>query len=114
MQCVELRAIYYIDSPFDSLKAAMRVCGESFACVGVKKTSGNRFQSLTALTGYVFNETCKDYYLRDKTGGVTFSNQPNQMEAKILFAIYPNGECPSSFFVDGSLCRGRSIVTVSF
>uniref|UniRef100_A0A914QUD2 Secreted protein n=1 Tax=Panagrolaimus davidi TaxID=227884 RepID=A0A914QUD2_9BILA len=98
-------------STFDSPIAAMKDCVEGLTCIGFQKTSDNRYQQLRRLTGYAVNQTCKDYFLWDKTGGKTFPNQPNEVEAAILFAIFPYGECPTSFDVDGSYCRGRSSIT---
>uniref|UniRef100_A0AC35EWI2 Uncharacterized protein n=1 Tax=Panagrolaimus sp. PS1159 TaxID=55785 RepID=A0AC35EWI2_9BILA len=110
MQCVELYA-EPTGPTFDKPKAAMKSCIEGSTCIGVKKTSKNEYQELRRLTGYIFNGTCKDYYLWDKSRGVTFRHQPHELEAAILYAIYPNRECPTSFDVAGSLCRGLSSVT---
>uniref|UniRef100_A0A914QQ06 Secreted protein n=1 Tax=Panagrolaimus davidi TaxID=227884 RepID=A0A914QQ06_9BILA len=96
---------------FESPIAAMKYCVGTSTCVGFQKTSDNGYQQLYRLTGYAVNQTCHDYYLWDKTGGISFPNQPNELEAAILFAIYPNTECPTTFDVDGSLCRGRSSIT---
>uniref|UniRef100_A0A914P1U8 Uncharacterized protein n=1 Tax=Panagrolaimus davidi TaxID=227884 RepID=A0A914P1U8_9BILA len=108
--CVQLNALPS-GQTFDTLIAAMEDCIEYGTCVGVKKTGEDKYQQLLRLTGYAFCETCTDYYLLDKTGGLTYPNQPNDLEAVILFAIFPIGECPTSFDVDGSLCRGRGSIT---
>uniref|UniRef100_A0A914QQ79 Uncharacterized protein n=1 Tax=Panagrolaimus davidi TaxID=227884 RepID=A0A914QQ79_9BILA len=110
MWCVDLHASPGV-STFNSTKDAMQACVESNTCIGFKKTSDNGYQLLRGLTGYTFNETSRDYYLWDKTGGKTFQNQPNELDALILFAIYPNDECPFPFDIVGSLCRGRSGVS---
>uniref|UniRef100_A0A914QGL1 Uncharacterized protein n=1 Tax=Panagrolaimus davidi TaxID=227884 RepID=A0A914QGL1_9BILA len=88
----------------------MRECVEVESCIGFKKTGENQYRRLRTLTGYVINETSEDYYLWDQTGGEIFPNQPNELEYAILFAIYKTGgECPATFSVDGTLCRGYGI-----
>uniref|UniRef100_A0A914QT14 Uncharacterized protein n=1 Tax=Panagrolaimus davidi TaxID=227884 RepID=A0A914QT14_9BILA len=112
LQCVELRYTILSSTIYETPKSAMRACAEiGSTCIGIKKTSENGYQQLRGLTGYVYNETCKDYYLWDGSGGQTFPNQPTPLEPKILFAIYKLGECPVPFDVDGTLCRGRSSIT---
>uniref|UniRef100_A0A914QK66 Uncharacterized protein n=1 Tax=Panagrolaimus davidi TaxID=227884 RepID=A0A914QK66_9BILA len=113
MWCVDLHALP--NGPtFDSTKDVMQACVEGNTCIGFKKISDNEYRLLYALTGYTFNETSRDYYLWDKTGGKTFPNQPNELDALILFAIYPLIECPASFGIDGSLCRGLSSISVNY
>uniref|UniRef100_A0A914PEA4 Uncharacterized protein n=1 Tax=Panagrolaimus davidi TaxID=227884 RepID=A0A914PEA4_9BILA len=113
MWCVDLHATP-VGSTYDSTKDVMQACVEAPACIGFKKISESEYLRLYLLTGYTFNETSRDYYLWDKTAGKTFQNQPNELDALILFAIYINGECPAPFFVDGSLCRGRSDISREF
>uniref|UniRef100_A0AC35GDV1 Uncharacterized protein n=1 Tax=Panagrolaimus sp. PS1159 TaxID=55785 RepID=A0AC35GDV1_9BILA len=110
--CVKLHVTPSVQT-FDSAKDAMQTCVESDSCVGLKNTSDNGYQHLIQLTGYVIDETCRDYFLWDKTRGVTFPKQPNPYETVILFAIFPyaGSECPPGFDVDGSLCRGQSVIT---
>uniref|UniRef100_A0A914QDC8 Uncharacterized protein n=1 Tax=Panagrolaimus davidi TaxID=227884 RepID=A0A914QDC8_9BILA len=109
--CVELHTTPYANAEYNNTKDAMQACVEFSSCIGFKKTSDNGYRLLSALTGYVINETCKDYYLLDKSKGQTFPNQPNPYETVILFAIFPYGECPYGFATEGSLCRGRSSIT---
>uniref|UniRef100_A0A914Q523 Uncharacterized protein n=1 Tax=Panagrolaimus davidi TaxID=227884 RepID=A0A914Q523_9BILA len=110
MWCVDLHATPK-GSTYGSTKDVMQACVEAGTCIGFKKISGNEYRLLYGLTNYAFNETSRDYYLWDKTGGKTFPNQPNELDALILFAIYPLGECPVPFYVDGSLCRGFSEIS---
>uniref|UniRef100_A0AC35EWB4 Uncharacterized protein n=1 Tax=Panagrolaimus sp. PS1159 TaxID=55785 RepID=A0AC35EWB4_9BILA len=109
MLCYQL---YATPAPLtlNSEMAAMKACSELQNCIGFKKTTENEYVLLIHLTGYVVNETCKEYYLWDKSGGITYPKQPTELEATILFAIFPYAwnECPPGFDVDGSLCRGRS------
>uniref|UniRef100_A0A914Q719 Uncharacterized protein n=1 Tax=Panagrolaimus davidi TaxID=227884 RepID=A0A914Q719_9BILA len=107
MWCVDLHATPFLIAPYNSTKDAMQACVEFPSCIGFKKTSDSGYLLLHQLTGYVFNETCKDFYLWDKTGGKTFPNQANPYETVILFAIFLYGECPAGFDIEGSLCRGN-------
>uniref|UniRef100_A0A914PFW6 Uncharacterized protein n=1 Tax=Panagrolaimus davidi TaxID=227884 RepID=A0A914PFW6_9BILA len=114
LQCVELNATLSTFDTFNTAKSAMRKCSELASCIGVKKILENEYLLLHTLTGYVINETCKDYYLWDVTGGQTFPNQPTPIEPAVLFQIYKDGsECPRGFNVDGTLCR-RYAVTSEF
>uniref|UniRef100_A0A914QNB7 Uncharacterized protein n=1 Tax=Panagrolaimus davidi TaxID=227884 RepID=A0A914QNB7_9BILA len=113
MWCVDLHATPFVNAPYNSTKDAMQACVGFASCIGFKKTSDNGYRLLSALTGYVIDETCKDNYLYDKSGGKTFPNQPNPYETVILFAIFPYAysECPNGFENVGSLCRGSSFIT---
>uniref|UniRef100_A0A914QFH5 Uncharacterized protein n=1 Tax=Panagrolaimus davidi TaxID=227884 RepID=A0A914QFH5_9BILA len=102
--CTELHATP-VGSTYNSTDAVMQACVDGNTCIGFKTISDNVYQLLYQLTGYEFDDT-DDYYLWDKSNGETYQNAPNELDPKILFAIYSPGQCPVRFYEETTICRG--------
>uniref|UniRef100_A0A914NZE5 Uncharacterized protein n=1 Tax=Panagrolaimus davidi TaxID=227884 RepID=A0A914NZE5_9BILA len=99
---------------YSTLDDALVACNGTTACAGVMESSETEFRTLFMFTNIKQVSGSFDYYLADRSNGLSLPNAPSATDIKVMFAIYPRGSCPSTMTQTGTTCTGRPEVTVRF